>query len=316
VSRYRTRFTGMIRTLCRTKRWISADAHDLALDLRARGSVYSENSLKQYHCAIRQNLRDRWDAASVTQQEVEDIDALLRSQTPAPRKTKVKQLRTSAGRAKSVRPEQIAAIVSVLLADPTPIRQIAAAMLEHGVNLATRPSEFLSIERDLFSFRVRSAKYSETNRRGLQAMGILPTDDYEPGQIAELQDITEIIVAERTSGATTEKLLRRCQRAIRLARQQVGGRSRRVTAYSVRQQSRANLVAMGLNPEEVAVIMGHASSGTAQSHYAPARRAWCGIANQTAPAIDADLVARVRPARRTRGWGVERDRSPHGTSAF
>ncbi|MHA6730187.1 hypothetical protein [Devosia sp. A369] len=310
-ARYRTRFAGMIRTLCKQKRWASADAHDLATDLGERAGRYEENSLKQYHGAIRQNLRDHWDAGSIAQDEIEEIDALLRAQRPAPRKKKPSQARTSACRAKSVRPEQIAAMVSILLIDPTPIRQIAAAMLEHGANLATRPGEFLTIKQDPEGrFWVRSAKYSETNRRGLQPARVVPTDDYEPAEIAELQCTADMIAAERAHGATTAKLLRRCQRAIRLARADVGGRSRKIAAYTVRHQARANLAAMAMAPEEIAVIMGHASAGTAQSHYAPARRAWRGMANRTPPAVDPVLVAMVRPAHPSRGWEVSRTKAP------
>ncbi|MHA6691237.1 hypothetical protein [Devosia sp. A449] len=306
-ARYRTRFAGMIRTLCKQKPRMAADAHSLATDLSERAWQYAANTLKQYHATIRQNLRDRWDDGSIIPDEIEEIDALLRAQQPAPRKQKPRQARTSAGRAKSARPEQIAAIASVLLIDPTPIRQIAAAMLEHGVNLATRPGEFLTIKRDPRGrFWVRSAKYSLSNRRGLQAARTVPIDDYEPREIAELQVIADMIAAERSNGATTPKLLRRCQRAIRLARKDVGGRSRKIAAYTVRHQSRANLAAMDMTPGEIAVIMGHASAGTAQSHYAPARRAWRGMANRTPPAVDAALVAMVRPTHRSRGWDVGR----------
>ena len=316
-ARYRTRFAGMIRTLCKQKRWASADAHDLATDLGERAWLYEENSLKQYHGAIRQNLRDRWDEGSIAQGEIEEIDVLLRSQQPAPRKKKPSEARTSAGRAKSVRPEQIATIVLVLLIDPTPIRQITAAMLEHGVNLATRPGEFLTIRQDpLGRFWVRSAKYSKANRRGLQPARMVPTDDYEGWELTELQGIAALIATERVNGATTQSLLRRCQRAIRLARKEVGGRSRRVVAYTVRHQARANLAAMNMSAEEVAVIMGHASAATAQSHYAPARRAWHGMANRTPPAVDAALVAKVRPAHPSRGWGVSRTKAPRPGSKF
>ena len=267
---YRKRFAGMIRTLRKKNRWMSADARDLAADLCKRAEQYEENSLKQYHGAIRQNLRDRWDDGSIAQEKIGEIDALLRSQVPAPCKKKPSQARTSAGRAKSIQTEQIAAIVSVLLIDPTPIRQIAAGQLEHGVNLATRPGEFLTIWQDPSGrFWVRSAKYSEANRRGLQPVRMVPTDDYEGWELSELRGIAALIATERADGATTQSLLRRCQRAIRLARQEVGGRSRRVVAYTVRHQARANLAATGMRPEEIAVIMGHASAGTAQSIMPP-----------------------------------------------
>jgi hypothetical protein len=59
---------------------------------------------------------------------------------------------------------------------------------------------------------------------------------------------------------------------------------------------------MGLTPEEVAVIMGHASAATAQSHYAPKRRAWKGMTGARRPVVDPDLVAMVRPIHPLRGW--------------
>lgn len=301
--RYRTRFTGMIKTLCRKKRWAEADARDLADDLGERAYSYTRNTLAQYHAAIRQNLRDRLNEGSIRVDEVIEIDAILQAQNPSPPRSKGKLPQTSAGRARSARPEQIAAIVAVLLHDPTPVRQIAAGMLDYGVDLATRPSEVLTIRFDpAGKLWVRSGKHSETNGRALQPVRQVPTDTLKPFEIAELRDLAELITTERAKRATTDKLLRACQRAIRLARAEVAGRSRRITAYTTRHQARANLVAMGLTPEEVAVMMGHASAATAQSHYAPERRAWKSARIARPPVVDPDLVAMVRPIHPSRGW--------------
>lgn len=310
-TRYRKRFAGMIRTLCKQHGKTAADAMDLAIDLSERAHRYTANTLKQYHGAIRQHLRDCYDDAGITLDEIEAVDALLRAHRPAPKKEKSGKGHTSAGRAKSIQPAQISAIVAVLLRKPTPIRQIAAGMLEHGVMLLTRPGEFLTIKPDPQNrFWVRSAKYSEANRRGLQPARIVPTDDYEDSEIAELKHLSSLIYAERASGATTSKLLRRCQRAIRQARKMVGGRSRRVAPYTVRHQGRANLSAMGMAPEAVAVLMGHASAGTAQSHYSPARCGWRGMSRVTLPTVDAVLLGRVRPAHPSRGWDAGRTLEP------
>jgi len=253
--RYRARFEGMIRTLCRKKRWTEADARDLADDLSERAFRYTRNTLAQYHAAIRQNLRDRIDRGSIALDEVTEIDAMLQAQKPAPGRSRSKR-QTTAGRARSARPEQIAAIAATLLRDPTPIRQIAAGMLDYGVDLATRPSEFLTLRPDASgSLWVKSRKHSEMNGRALAPARQVPTDNLAPFEIAELRELAALIAAERARGATTDKLLRACQRAIRLARAEVAGRSRRITAYTARHQARANLVAMGLTPEEVAVIM-------------------------------------------------------------
>jgi integrase len=301
--RYRARFAGMIKTLCREKHWAEADTRDLADDLGERAFRYTRNTLAQYHAAIRQNLRDRIDQGSITLDEVMVIDTILQAQQPVSPGNKCKVPQTSARRARSASPEQIAAIVAVLLRDPTPIRQIAASMLDYGVDLATRPSEFLTLRFDPFgNLWVKSRKHSETNGRALQPVRRAPTDNLAHFEIAELRDLATLIAAERAAGATTQKLLRACQRAIRLARAEVTGRSRRITAYTARHQARANLVAMGLTPEEVAVIMGHASAATAQSHYAPKRRAWKGMTGARRPVVDPDLVAMVRPIHPLRGW--------------
>jgi len=301
--RYRARFDGMIKTLCREKHWTEADARDLADDLGERAFRYTRNTLAQYHAAIRQNLRDRLDQGSITPGEVVVIDAILQAQDPVSRSNKCKLPQTSARRARSASPEQIAAIVAALLRDPTPIRQIAAGMLDYGVDLATRPSEVLTLRFDASgNLWVKSRKHSETNGRALQPVRQVPIDNLAPFEIAELRDLAALIAAERANGAKTHKLLRACQRAIRVARAEVAGRSRRITAYTARHQARANLVAMGLTPEEVAVIMGHASTATAQSHYAPARRAWKGMTGARPPVVDPDLVAMVRPIHPSRGW--------------
>src|SRR5690606_33179189 len=147
-------------------------------------------------------------------------------------------------------------------------------LLEYGVELATRPCEFLTMCADPTGrLWVRSAKYSETNGKGLQPVRMLVVDNLDTFEIVELKQIAALLLAERAEGASTASLLSRCQHAIREARKAVGGRARRVTAYTVRHQARANMAAMGMAPEEVAVVMNHASAMTAQSHYAPARSA-------------------------------------------
>ena len=115
------------------------------------------------------------------------------------------------------------------------------------------------------SYVVPSAKFSEANRRGLEPWRTLPTDEYEPWERAELDEVIALVDPEREAGATIASVLRRCQAAIRTAREEVGGKSRGIAPYTARQQVRANL-AKTLSPEEVAVIMGHASAATAQSH--------------------------------------------------
>ncbi len=306
-TRYRKRYVGMAKTWRHQHRADTVTPFELATDIGYRASGLSRNALKQYHAAIRQHLRDLWDDGAVTLGRIERIDALLRQQAPvAKTSTRKGKPRTSAGRAKSVKPETLSALVTELLTRPTPIRRIAAALLEYGVDFATRPGEFLTMCEDpLKRLWVRSAKYSETNQKGLQAARMLIVDTLDASEIEELKEIAALLQAERAQKATTNSLLRRCQHAIREARKVVGGRSRKVTAYTVRHQARANMAAMDMTPEEVAVVMNHASAMTAQSHYAPARSAWKGAGKVKPPAIDPDLVAKVRPGNRSRGWSAQ-----------
>ena len=303
--RYRTRYEGMIRNLCRSQRWRTADAYDLANSIGERSATYKASTLRQYHASIRQNLRDRWDAATIAFAEIKEIDALLCAQDPEATGSKTSQARTSAGRPKSMKPEQMAVVVSELLARPTPIREIAAAMIEHGVDLVTRPGEFLTFEEHDGAFYVRSGKFSQTNRRGLEPLRKVPTADYAAFEIRELRYVIDLVRAEVECGSTLSRIQRRCQSAIRTARKALKGQAKKITAYTSRHQGRANLAAAGMSPEEVAVIMGHASAGTAQSHYAPARRAWRGSNEMRPPAVDPALVDKVRPVHPSRGWANE-----------
>lgn len=304
---YRERYQGMAVTWCRLHRVDMVTPSELATDIGYRASRLSENALRQYHAVIRQHLRDLWDNGAVALGEVERIDALLRQQSPMAKPLVNKgKPKTSAGRAKSVKPETLAALVGGLLMRPTPIRRIAAALLEFGIDLATRPSELLTMREDsLGRLWVRSAKYSETNGKGLQPVRMLILDNLETFQIEELKEIATLLLTERAKGATTSSLLRRCQHAIRVARKIVRGKARKVTAYTVRHQARANMAAMDMTPEEVAVVMNHASATTAQSHYAPARSAWKCAKGARPPAVDSDLVAKVRRGNRTRGWTAQ-----------
>jgi len=310
--RYRKRYDGMARTLCRRHRTDAVTPFEMAADLGYRASGLSQNGLKQYHAVIRQHLRDLWDERKIALTEIARIDAMLRQQTPMPKAAKVKAgHKTSAGRAKSVQPETLSALVSELLMRLTPIRRIAAALLEYGVELATRPGEFLSMREDpIGRLWVRSAKYSETNGKGLQPARMLVVDNLDTFEIDELKEIATLLLAERAEGATTASLLRRCQHAIREARKAVGGRAKRVTAYTARHQARANMAAMGMAPEEVAVVMNHASAMTAQSHYAPARSAWKGAVGAKPPTVDPKLVAKVRPGNKSRGWAAQSSSAP------
>lgn len=315
---YRDRYDGMARSWCRKHgEWLLSPTElvaEVVIDLDRRSATYRKASLKLYHAAIRQHLRDLWNEDAIGLKQIERLDALMRDQKPAPDRNMGRRGggKTSADRAKSVKPETLAALVAVLLDSPTPIRRIAAAQLEHGVTLATRPFEFLAmreVEPDVF--RVPSAKYSESNHRGLEPFRILPTDDYSPAELDELRDVIDLIEDELARGATLPGIQRRCQRAIRQARAMLNGKQK-AAAYTARHQARANMAAMGMTSEEVAVVMGHASAGTAQSHYAPARRAWRGMAGIRPPEVDPGLVAKVRPDTRNRPWIGGRAEVFHG----
>lgn len=310
-ARYRKRYKGLAKTWCRRHEVDSVTPFEVATDVGYRASGLTRNALKQYHAAIRQHLRDQWDEGSIGFAQVERIDALLRQQAPMAKATKGRAgRRTSAGRAKSITPETLSALVTELMLRQTPIRRIAAALLKYGVELATRPSEFLTIREDpMGRLWVRSAKYSQTNQKGLQAARKLIVDNLEASQTEELKEIDLLLRSERARKPGTN-LLRRCQHAIREARKAVGGKARRVSGYTVRHQARANMAAMGMSPKEIAVVMNHASAMTAQSHYAPARSAWPGTAKVKPPAVDPDLVDKVRAGNSSRGWIIQTAREP------
>jgi hypothetical protein len=304
---YRDRYQGLAKAWSRRfDEWQLNPAElvlAVATDLSRRAATYEKSSLKLYHAAIRQHLRDLFDEDLISTEQIERIDGLmLRKPEPDKARQHRRSKKTSARRAKSVKPETLSVLVAVLLEHPTAIRRIAAAQLERGVELATRPAEFLAMrETTPGVFCVPSAKYSVSNERGLVPFRTLPIDDYTSADITELRDIIALIAVEFANGSTLYHIQRRCQRAIREARKALRSK-RKVTAYTTRHQARANLTAMGMTAEELAVVMGHASARTAQACYAPARQAWRGMSRLRPPTVDPELVARVRPDTRARPW--------------
>ena len=314
VEKYRRRIAGIARRsrlqdagvpLCPAD-----EAAAIVREIGRRSLTLRPAALRQYHAAVRQHLRDLFDATAISSERIEELDALLCDQLRN-RTAALRSQSRSRGhvRAKKLPAPVLSLLAAALLRRPTAIRQIAAGLIAFGVLLGTRPIEFLTLrETGSDEFFVTSAKFSVSNRRGLAPIRRVPTDDFDEREKALLRTVIALIGRERAAGATLESMQRRCQRAIRLARAAAATKVN-VTCYSARHQARANMCASGMSPVDVAVVLGHASDRTAQTHYASARSAWRGPPR--APlAVDPDLAGQVRV--HPRGWAntLERGFAP------
>lgn len=89
---YRARYNGTVRAHCRKTRWTWASVADVIEDLEARAYRYRPASLRQIHAAIRQRLRDEWDADLITEGDVTQAhdalvaqyEAITKSTKPSP----------------------------------------------------------------------------------------------------------------------------------------------------------------------------------------------------------------------------------------
>jgi integrase len=299
---YRKRYSGMSYRLSRKLGQDRASLTELIADITARQHQLSRNTLKQYRAVILQRLRVAWDADRISREVVEASERLCRwvpidhrGDGTAPAKPR----KTSAKRARSISEEKLAALTAVLLRRETPIRQIAAGMLSHGTRLGLRPGEWFTVRINDRQMSVRSAKFSTANSRGLAERRPVPLDDYSDADLVALNALVKQIGQELQAAKIPAHLLRRCQAAVRAARQQLRAAKTNLCLYSSRQQFRANAAAAGSSNEEIAVLMGHVSADTNQSHYGRAAKGWKSARYSIKPTIQADLIARVRPGART-----------------
>lgn len=299
---YRIRYDGMARRLGARAQCPMASVDDVITDVVARAPRLSEQSFRQYRCAILQHLRDAWDEGKISPERVEALEARLRLPDKADRSGSSSRAShphqaTSAGRLRSVTAGWLSSVATGLFREGTDAARVAAGILEHGVRLGLRPSEWFSAHKVGNVLRCRSGKYSVENGRALGETRDVSLQGYDADDLADLADLLAAIARVLAQAGRADLALRRIQAVLRNVRSEIGLGG--ICLYTSRQQCRANLAAAGLTREEIAVWMGHASADTAGSHYAPARKGWRSARHFKPAPVDDALLARVRPGAKT-----------------
>jgi hypothetical protein len=236
---------GMARRLAHDRDVPHVEVFEVIDYVRSIAHRLRPHSYYVYRAMILQELRDLYAGGQLT-----DADAKMlveRMSAEAARMgSKVKRANTSAGRQRSVRPETIGALVSVLSAKRHPTSDNLADMLEYGPWIGLRPIEFFNCRLDGRTLWIRSAKVSPANDRGLaQWRRIELADAFDAHGLEAIRRLLSRLRREiEAVGGNRNRLVRRYAAALRRARMSVASASRLVL-QTTRRQFRANLARAG-----------------------------------------------------------------------
>lgn len=210
--------------------------------------------------------------------------------------------RTSSGKAKSVRIEEVHRLVVWLQDHGGLWDDLAARWLFWSIQTGLRPIEWrdamLQPNALGYSLEVRNAKHSHVRAHGEHRTVHL--------QIKASEAIALQAFLDRVQG-DCEAAYQGCRLALHRATQTLWPRrARQPSLYTGRHQFAADAKASGLAPEAIAALMGHAVTETHQTHYGKRR---CGRAGLIVAADPGD-VQRVRARMQARGDSPGADDAP------
>jgi hypothetical protein len=250
-AKYRERYAGMERTLARSRQ-SAISVSDVIEYVRSRAKELKKNSYYVYRAVILQHLRDRFEAGSLNEGEVEALVAGMEpDEGTASIGANVSEARTSARSRRKVKPESFATLTSMAYAKGSRTYDIVGGLLEYGPEVLTRPRELLGAKLDGSQLTVRSAKWSPANEKGIGKHRRIHLADAIPGW--ELPEFHGLLVLLREDLKAVDgdrtRLVRRYGAALRELRK---GESwaEGITLKSTRSQGRANLARAGYIADE------------------------------------------------------------------
>jgi hypothetical protein len=277
AERYRARFIQLqMRYLREHGDWDWAAFVD---GLIARRPTLRASSYRQYRAAV------VWALQVERPEQAEALRARLRDVGSAGRRGDL-PCRTSAGKAKSLRIEEVHRLVLWLQDHGGIWDDLAARWLFWSIQTGLRPIEWrdamLQPNALGYSLQIRNAKHSQGRAHGEHRTVHL--------QIKASEAFALQAFLDRVQG-DFEAAYQGCRLALHRATQTLWPRRmRQPSLYSGRHQFAADAKASGLAPEAIAALMGHAVTDTHQTHYGKRR---CGRAGLIV-AADPEDVQRVR----------------------
>ena len=277
AERYRARFVQLQRRFQRERSaWDWAGFVD---ELIARRPALRPATYRQYRAAV------MWALQAEAPANADALRARLRDGGSAGRRGDLPQ-RTSAGKAKSVRIEEVHRLVVWLQAHDGIWDDLAARWLFWSIQTGLRPIEWrdatLQANASGYSLEVRNAKHSHGRSHGEHRTVRLQIEASGANALQAFLD--------RVQG-DFEAAYQGCRLALhRATRALWPRRMRQPSLYTGRHQFAADAKASGLAPEAIAALMGHAVTDTHQTHYGKRRSGRAGLI----VAADSGDVQRVR----------------------
>jgi hypothetical protein len=298
---YRTRCESKMRTLSHQLER-TADIVDVIEDLRLRAPLLRKNSYYLYRASILQVLRDMFLAGEISTADAEALVLRMKPKEGEPGiASRVTKRRTSAGRQKSVRESTISVLVTVAAAKMTPTGDNLADLLEFGPRLGLRPREFFGAKLEGSVLKVRSAKFSAINERGLAEFRpiTLSREHFDDFDLDALRRLLARLEHEFDhAGGDIDRLVRRYAAGLRRLRVDVPS-AKSLTLTTMRHQFRATTRRAGYSRQETAALMSHRSGDTG-ALYGAANRGWRAQPGQRPVEPSPDQVAKVQPGARTK----------------
>lgn len=130
-----------------------------------------------------------------------------------------------------------------------------------------RPAEWATATIKENKLSCQNAKHS--HGRGRTGKRMIDLGGFDPSILESFQEAIESIAAFKRRGVSFEQIYDSCRQLLyRVQEKLFPNRKEKLTLYSTRHQSVANLKYAGATAEEIAVMFGHSSLRTAKLHYA------------------------------------------------
>jgi hypothetical protein len=299
VQDYRKRYAGWTRRLSRL-RGEPVDIRYLIDDLGRRAPTLKPNSYYLYRAVLVQELEDAVEQGDLT---LDGAQALVDRIKPAEGVvigSKAPPDRTSAGRAKHIRPEGISAIRTAASNRGTMTYENLAGLFEYGVKSGARPCELFGARLEGRVLILTSAKVSTENDRGLGEDRTIELLDFDEFDIEGLKRLLSRLDAELGAVRGNRTLLvRRYGAAWRELRKEETWAAT-ITLRTTRSQFRATMKRAGLSNGEIAAALGQGSAETGPSHYGSANKGWRPVRGERPIAVPEATVKQVRVGARTK----------------
>ena len=283
------------RSIYRVNTWRVGRASFVNLMQRAI-TFYNQELSKESNQQKRDELSNELNKVETTIEKLKQLkwsEAEINiGKTPAKRSREL-LAKTSSSKKKSVDPKIFYELTQYINTVGTDWQKRALNMCFATLFTGLRPSEWelatIEEQNQKLILTVQNAKATNGRSNGITREMTIEDEFAKKAVIDQIKTVS--LWKERTSQNQTEKDFAKsyvslCSNAIRSAQIQLFGKSQNITPYSFRHQFAANMKSAKFSKQDIANLMGHASSETAKRHYGKKRQGYSSIAARKEKAIE------------------------------